>query len=296
MGVDIKSYQEAYDIALKKFKANSQVLAAIVHGSIVTGDIYEDSDIDFVVITKENGKTENVYSKIKNISIHINYVSKEVFLESYNNILKGGTFHKAFFTGKLAFCCDSELKELYLSTKIYCDRDRAVRNIEILCNLLNSIHYLKKYYSNGKTATSYQWYIEALQNYSRLLMNMNGYLTDKDILSIAASMNSTVEYLFKRFIDNTDLKSKIEEIMSYVDNYIVMNIENISAPIIIFLKEKKFPCSVQDIKESDEFRNIDADLNLLLEKLSMLGQVKETTRIYSTYGNEYLIDEVVYYI
>jgi predicted nucleotidyltransferase len=296
MDVDIKNYQEAYDIAIKKFKANSQILAAIVHGSIVTGDICAGSDLDFVVITKESDKNEYIYSKIKDISIHINYISKNIFLEYYSNILKGGTFHKVFFTGKLAFCLDSELKEIYLSTKVYCDRDRAVRNIEILCNLINSVHYLKKYYSNGKAATSYQWYIEVLKNYARLVMSMNGYLTDKDILSLAVNMNSNVEYLFHRFISNAETNEKIDEILNFVDNYILMNIEGISSPIIYFLKENKFPCSVQDIKGYDAFKNIDGDLNLLLEKLSCLKMIKETTRTYSNYGNEYFIDEVVYYI
>lgn len=296
MEIDIKSYQEAYDIVIKKFKANNQVLAAVVFGSIVTGDICQGSDIDFAVITKEISKTEYIYSKIKDISIHINYISKDIFLESYKNILKGGTFHKVFFTGKLAFCIDPEIKEVYLSTKVYSDRDRAIRNIDILCNLLNSIHYLKKYNINGKAATSYQWYIEVLQNYSRLVMNMNGYLTDKDILSIAVNMNSTVEYLFHKFIDDSDIKDKVEAILNYVNNFINISIENISTPIIRFLKEKALTCSVQDIRNSEDFKNIDGDLYLLLEKLSDLKLIKQTTRVYLTYGNEYLVDEVVYYV
>ncbi|WDU81973.1 nucleotidyltransferase domain-containing protein [Caloramator sp. Dgby_cultured_2] len=95
----IKSYQEAYDKAFGKLKNNSNVIAIIVYGSIVSGDIWEESDIDFFVITKEQNKLMNLYSKINDVPIQVNYISKEIFIKSYTNLLKGGTFHKAFLQG-----------------------------------------------------------------------------------------------------------------------------------------------------------------------------------------------------
>lgn len=295
MAVNIKLYQEAYESAVNKLANNSQVIAIVVYGSMVSGDIWDGSDIDFLVIAKENNRVENIYSKILNIPIHIYYISKDSFIDSYRNLIKGGTFHKAFFTGKLVYCSDNDIKEIHMSSRFYNDRDRDIRNIEILCNLINSVHYTKKYYITGKIETAYQWSMEVVTNYARLLMSLEGHITDKDILSFAVSVNSNIEYLFNKLTLNVSMKKKISEILSSVETFIDYNIQGISAPVIEFLRKSKFPLSSHELKNSDEFKHIDGDMNVLLEKLSQMGIINENTRKCTTYADEYLIDETVYF-
>jgi predicted nucleotidyltransferase len=296
MTVNIRNYQEAYESTVSKLKSNSQVISIVVYGSMVSGDIWEESDIDFLVITKEKGKTEHIYGKVYNIPVHIYYISKEVFIDSYKNMLKGGTFHKAFFTGKLVYCSDGEIKDIHMSSRFYGDKDRDARNIEILCNLLNSIHYTKKYFLTNKVETAYQWCIEVLTNYARLLMSLDGHITDKDILSFAVTVNSSVEYLFNKLRDEITIEDKIKEILNTVENFIEYNLESISKPVTQFLSNSSFPVSVDDLRNSREFKQVDGDLSMLLEKLAKMGVVKENVRKYMTYGDEFLIDERVYFI
>lgn len=296
MAVNIKLYQEAYESTVEKLENNSQVIAIVVYGSMVSGDIWEESDIDFLVITKEKNKSEHIYSKILNIPIHIFYISKDSFIDSYKNLLKGGTFHKAFFTGKLVYCYDDEIEEIHMSTRFYKDRDRDVRNIEIMCNLINSVHYAKKYYTTGKMETAYQWSIEVLTNYARLLMSLDGHITDKDILSFAVSVNDDIEYLFNKLNMDMNISEKVKEILSTVENFIEFNIQNISKLVIEFLEKSKFPVSVEGLKSSREFKQVDGDLSMLLDKLSQLDIIKENTRKCTTYADEYLIDETVYFV
>ncbi|WP_168190153.1 nucleotidyltransferase domain-containing protein [Caloramator sp. E03] len=294
--LNVKEYQEAYSIVEEKLKKNKSVVAVVVYGSIIYGDIWEESDIDFLVITKEQNKAQSIYSKVNGVPIHINYISKDVFIDSYKSILKGGTFHKTFFAGRLVYCVDKDIKNIHLSAKFYRDRDRDIRNIEILSNLLTSIHYTKKYKVVGKIETSYQWSFEILKNYARLLMSMKGHITDKDILSLAVNMNSEIDELFNFINTNSSVKEKIDRMLYVSEKFIDLNIENISIPIIEYLKDKKEPCSIEDIKANKDFKHIDGDLNLLLEALCAKNIIKQTTRHYTTYGEEYLIDELVYYV
>lgn len=296
MGIDIKRYQEAYEIALQQFKNNSQVQAVVVYGSMVSGDIWDESDIDFLIITEEKNKYETIYSKINEVLLHINYISKDIFVDSYKNLLKGGTFHKAFFTGKLSYCNDKDIEEIYLSTRFYGDRDRSYRNIEILSNLLKGMHYAKKYYMTGKYETSYQWCNEMLISFARLLMNIKGHITDKDILSFAVNMSSEVERLFNILNSTENAKGKVRDIFNYIEEFLNSNIEEIGSPVIEYLRDKKAPCSVEDINNSPEFKQVDIGLNAVLELLNQNGAIKDSVRKYNTYGDEYLIDEIVYYV
>lgn len=294
--INIRAYQEAYESTISKLKANSQVIAVVVYGSMVSGDVWEESDIDFLIITSEQNKTENIYTKANKIPVHINYLSKDVFISSYKNLLKGGTFHKAFFTGKLVYCSDDDIRNIHMSARFYGDRDMNIRNVDMLTHLLNSLHYTKKYFTTHKFETSSQWCIETLKNYARLLMNMNGHITDKDILSFAVNMDDDVEKLFKLYNSNLSVRDKISEILEHIEDFISSNIEGLAQPIVEYLREKRAPLSIQDLQNSNEFRLVDGDINLLLETLSAKGIVKESMRKFNTYGDEYLINEIAYYV
>lgn len=41
-------YQKVYNIVTKRLKQNKKVLAVMVFGSMVSGDLWEKSDIDFL--------------------------------------------------------------------------------------------------------------------------------------------------------------------------------------------------------------------------------------------------------
>lgn len=296
MGVNIKDYQNAYEAVVTQLRENSQIVAIVVYGSMVSGDIWEESDIDFLVITKEKGKFENIYAKISRIPIHINYLSKDEFINSYNRMLKGGTFHKAFFTGKMVYCSDKDIEEIHVSSRFYSDRDRYARNIEILCNVINAVHYTKKYLCTGKIETAYQWSIDILTSYARLVVGLEGHITDKDILSFAVNVNPKVEHLFKIVESQAKTKEKINEILKNIENFLESNIAAITSPIVEFLKASSFPCSAEDIKNSRDFKQIEADITLLLDRMSRADIIKEGSRKYMTYGDEALIDEITYFV
>ncbi|MBZ4663222.1 MAG: nucleotidyltransferase protein [Caloramator sp.] len=292
--MNIRLYQEAYLSVEKKLKSNSSILCVMIYGSLVNGDLWEKSDIDFFVITKEQNKNEVIQTRYANIKINIQYVSKDIFLDQYNHYLKGGTFHKAVFSGKILFCSDDELMNVLNEIKFYTDRERNIRNIEILSNLLNSIHYVNKYLVTHKYETAYQWCVDLVKYYARLIMSIKGHMTDKDILTFAVNMDLSVKGMFSELAEGGNLKERVENVLRVAENFVEDNIEILCTPIIEVLKTTQRPLSVQEIKNLPLFNQIDGDLSKVLNKLVEKGAIIETIRKYTTYGEEYLIDEIVY--
>lgn len=292
--MNIRLYQEAYLDIEKKLKSNSSILCVMIYGSLVNGDIWEKSDIDFFVITKEQNKNEIIQTRYGNIKINILYVSKDIFIEEYNKYLKGGTFHKAVFSGKILYCNDEELKMVLNEIKFYTDRERNIRNIDILANLLNSIHYVNKYIVTNKIETAYQWCVDLLKYYARIHLSVKGHMTDKDILSFAVNMDNSIKELFKCLIEGENLRERIQYVVNIAEEFIENNLEIICTPIIEVLKSTQKQMSVQEIKNLPIFNQVDGDLSKVLNKLVEKGLIIETSRKYTTYGEEYLVDEIVY--
>ncbi|MEF9952486.1 MAG: nucleotidyltransferase domain-containing protein [Clostridium sp.] len=290
----VREYQQAYERALINLKNNSTTLAVIVYGSIVTGDIWEESDIDFIVVTSEEDKMDILYTKEHDIFMHINYMSKDLFIKNYQNMIKGGTFHKAFSSGKLAYCIDKDVKSIYESTRFYSDSDRSIRNIDILCEMLNLMHYAKKFYYTKKYETAYELALLAYKNYARLEMNMSGYVTDKDVISIAVNLDSSIEELFNVLIGNEKLSDRIISVIQHIEIFIEKNIGKITLPIVEFIRRNDNLCSIMDIQDGKEFNLINKDMSLVIHEMAKNNIINEKTRRYETKTGEFLVDELVY--
>ena len=292
----IIEYQKAYEEALNNFKNTSDVLAVIVYGSIVTGDIWDESDIDFLVITSEEDKMETLYSKSQNIYMHIKYISKNVFLENFKNTLMGGTFHKAFSSGKLSYCIDKEIEAVFHSSRFYTDADRKIRNIDILSEILNLMHYAKKFYSTKRYETAYELTVLVFKNYARIKMSMKGYITDKDIISIAINISEEVENTFNILVGEGEIKERIDKTLNIVQVFIEKNISEITIPIYNIVKESNMPLSIMDIESREELKCINKDLSLVVHEMAKNDIIYEDIREYKTKGNEFLVNEIVYSI
>lgn len=290
----IIEYQKAYEETLQNFKNSKYVTAVIVYGSIITGDVWEESDIDFLVVTSEEDKMEILYTKEHGIYMHIKYVSKDKFINNIKTMIKGGTFHKAFSSGKLAYCIDREIEEIFHSTRFYYDKDRKIRNIDILSEIFNLMHYAKKYYYTKKYETAYELTLLVFKNYARIYMNMSGYITDKDIISIAVNMNKNIEKLFNLLVSEGDLDNRIKLTIDTIEKFIENNIEEITEVLVQFIKSKGEPVSVMDIQDSKEFSCIDKDLSLVIHEMAKHNLINESTRRYTTSSGEFLVNEIVY--
>ena len=80
MEKSILQYQKAFNNIIERLKSNDSVLAVMVFGSMVTGDLWDESDIDvFVILDKKNPDIENIYTEEKEVPVHIKLMSKNKF-------------------------------------------------------------------------------------------------------------------------------------------------------------------------------------------------------------------------
>ncbi len=63
MNDNIIKYQTAFNNVVDRLKNNESVLAVMVFGSMVTGDLWEESDIDLFVVMNEDIKVEKYIHK-----------------------------------------------------------------------------------------------------------------------------------------------------------------------------------------------------------------------------------------
>lgn len=119
----ILDYQKASEKLINLLQANSKVLAVFAFGSIVNGDLWEESDIDIFVVYKDQfNNMRDVYSQILDIPVHMKILNKEKFLELYENNGEKGEIRKMLISSKLVFSRDKEIEILFNKAKYSMDK------------------------------------------------------------------------------------------------------------------------------------------------------------------------------
>ena len=190
MAKSVLELQNAFQLTLKKLKDNNKVLAIFTYGSIISGDVWKESDIDlFVVYDGEFNKVRQIYSKVLDVQINIRVLSKEEFLKACEGEEQDDYIKNVIIISRLAFSKDKEIIEFYNKFKYSFNSDRERYNLIYLGNFLKDFKVCKKYLELGRLNTSYEVLIRALDSFSKLFLNLNGYLVTKDSLTMATNLN-----------------------------------------------------------------------------------------------------------
>jgi len=294
----ILQYQKAFNSIIDRLKTNESVLAVMVFGSMVTGDLWDESDIDlFVIVDKKMADIRNIYTEEKDVPVHIKLMSKNRFMMLYEEDLRGGFMHRIFASSRLVFSKDMEITTKFDGGRYYPDLDRERWNMVYLGKLLKNIGVCKKYLYNNGIYTAYTAAVKSVQEYSKLHVNSSGYMISKDAMTMAMNLNDDFRnYVDKLFYGKEDTVKTIEETIAYLENSIDDCLRDAAGILIDFMKGKDCFLSAEDIIKDKIFANYQISMEDILNKLWEKNIIKKETRDYKTDDGKLLFKENVYFI
>ena len=290
----VLEFQNAFNYVVNNIKKNNNVVALFTFGSIISGDIWEESDIDLFLIYEEGfEKIRDVYSEVKGVPVHTKILNKDSFLELYNTDGKKGFAKKLLKKSKLVFSKDDEIISYYNKARYTTASNDDVWNLVYLSKLLKDIGISKKYLKNGGIKTSYEVLIRALDSFSKIFINLNGYNVTKDSLVMATNLSDDVRKVTdKLFMEPINAKNIIGTI-NYIENFLDINILKVSSVVINYINEENREMNSYEIKSSKIFKGFDIKLENVLKELAKRGFIKKNNRaLYDDKGNLIIYENV----
>lgn len=297
MNKKVLDYQKVFNKFVQRFKKNKNVLAVMVFGSMVSGDLWEESDIDmFVIINEDLKDIKNIYITDNDIPVHIKLLSKKkLFFHNHNNL--DGFIHRVFAGSRLVFSKDNEITLKYDNDRFYKDIDKNRWNLVYLGNYIKLLSTCKKYLDREPIYTAYSFMMKCVEEYSKLLVNASGYMINNNVINLAAGMNDEFKTALDRLIFSKDnLKEAMLQIINCMEKHIDKNIKDMTKYLLQFMHEKDALLSSEDIKNEEVFMNFNINFEDILVKLVKLNLVKMECRDYTTLDGTKLLKENVYYI
>ncbi|WP_338597936.1 nucleotidyltransferase domain-containing protein [Clostridium baratii] len=291
----IIEYQKAFNEILENFKSNKDVIAVFTFGSIVSGDIWEESDIDFFVIYNfEYDFVRDIYSEIYKIPVHTRILSKEKFLSSYKEDGSKGIARNILKFSKLVFSRDKDINNLYNRSIYVGDEFNHIDSLEYLSRVIKDVGICKKYMQNDRIYTAYEMIVRSLDSFSKLYLNLNGYTVSKDAIRMVINLNDDFKALIDDKLFNGVQEENIIDIINYINTYIDKNILKASKIITDILNDEEEYLSASEIKNKDILRGSNIKLEQILKRLLTKGVIKKKDKEVIDSNGNVIISENVY--
>jgi predicted nucleotidyltransferase len=294
----ILQYQKAFNSVVDRIKIDESVLSVMVFGSMVTGDLWEESDIDLFVMVKQNtDKIRNIHTEENGVPVHIKLMGKEQFIQIYSDNLKGGYMHRIFSSSRLVFSKDMDITVRFDGGRFFPDVDRERWGMYFLGRLLKDMGVCKKYLWSNGIYTAYSTAIRCIEKYSRLYINSAGYMISKDVMAMALNLNDEFKQCVdKLFFEKSNVEETIKETMTFLEQSINISLKSDCSLLLNYMREKDKFLSSEEIMAEDLFVDFDIDMEELLSKLWERDIIKKETRDFKTDKDKILFKQNVYFI
>ena len=130
-------FQHALDTFTSKVRQDSYIIAAILAGSLSHDQVWEKSDIDMLLVGRNEKIPERQYSLIENgIHIHAWLLSRSKFKQQIERALQSSFFHSYFSKSTLLFSTDETISEYYQNVQRLGARDRQLQLLRAASDVL----------------------------------------------------------------------------------------------------------------------------------------------------------------
>ena len=290
----ILKYQEAFKKMCDEFEKSEVVRGAMVFGSMITGDLWEESDIDIILILDEKFKeVKNIYTEANKVPVHIKALSKENFIDINNNLNE--CIQKDLTSSRLIISKDSEIADRFNSLRYIINNDEKKWSLIYLSQLLKDIKVCKKYISNGEKYTAFPVAIRCVDSFSKLFVIDEGYMVNKDAISVCLNLNDKWKDVVKDlFFKEDDKEEAIKNVLKYIDKYIMLNIKKSSSLLLDILRENRKFLSSEEIKNNRVFKDINISMEEILNELLKKDIIRKEKRTVLNFKGTSSIKENVY--
>lgn len=291
----IVNYQKSSEKLMEVLKGNKKVLAVFAFGSIVNGDLWEGSDIDLFVVYKDNfEEVRDIYSEILNIPVHMKVLNKEKFLELYRSDGKKGVIRTLLISSKIIFSRDEEIETIFNKAKYSLDMYLERWSLVYLGKLIKDLGVTKKYLQNNSVFTSYEVLVRALDSFSKLYLNLNGYTVSKDAVKMVMNLNNDFNNIVEKLFNSENMQDNVENTIRYIEIFLDKNINIASKFLLDYLYEKNIFVSSYEIKNDYLFKEFNIKIEDILQELYKRNMVIKDARKLDLPLGESLINENVY--
>ncbi|MBC8076094.1 MAG: hypothetical protein H7Y32_08475, partial [Chloroflexales bacterium] len=187
----VERYKAALDAFVAKVRQDPYVIAAILCGSLSHDRVWHRSDIDMVLVGRDEKRPVREYALIEdNINIHAIMFSRSRFKQILERSVQSSFFHSYMAKSTLLYTTDESLRDYYADITRLGAADRDIALLAVAAQIAPMLTKAEKWlYAKHDPAYSYLWVMYMLSYLAQIEVLLNNEITGREVVQQAMKYN-----------------------------------------------------------------------------------------------------------
>lgn len=291
-------FNAALEAFISKVKQDRYILAAILFGSLAHDTVWRKSDIDIMLIGREEKPVKDFYLVENGVNIHAYLMPRSKFKQGIEGALQGSFLHSSFALSTLLFTTDDTIREYYQNVQAIGSRDRQMRLMTSGAGALACLAKAEKWlYTRKDVAYSFLWIMYTIKNLAEIEVLLKGEVTSREVIPQAVKINPTFfNKVYYDLIHQPKDEATIQAALDSINEYIDKNIIILFGPVLEFLNNAGGIRTTTELNSYFEKQVQTDSLSNVYEWLADKGIIQKVpSPVRLTVKSQVTVDEAAYY-
>jgi RNA polymerase sigma factor (sigma-70 family) len=291
-------FNEALESFVAKVKQDRYIIAAILFGSLSHDTVWKKSDIDIMLVGREERPVREFYLVENGVNIHAVLSPRSKFKQSLEGSLQGDMMHSSFALSTLLFTTDDTIRAYYEDARNIGARDAQLRLITAGGSALYTLAKAEKWlYTRKDVAYSFLWIMYTVQQLAKIEVLLKGEVTSREVIPQALKINPAFfKQVYTDLIHQPKDEAVIQRALDLINDYIDERIQVMFGPILTYLAQEGGARTTTELDTYFKPQTQESTLSYIYEWLAFKGiiqKVPSPVRLHPK--SQVTVDEAAYY-
>ena len=294
-------FAAALDALVEQIKEDHSVLAAILCGSLSHDTVWAKSDIDLVLVTIDDKKTElsDVALYADGVNVHAFLMPRADFRKTVEGSAHNSFMHSFLAKGRLLYTHDPTIAELCGRLQSIGGRDTAVQLLRAATHALPFIDKAHKWFvTRGDLDYTALWILYAATPLAQIEVLSAGQLVGREVIPQALEINPAFfTVVYTGLLNERKSRARVKAALDAIEAYIVARTPALFSLVLDYLREAGEARSCKEI-ETHFNKNYGASgVTIACEYLADQGVIgKASVPVHLTKRSNVELQEMAFFI
>jgi hypothetical protein len=236
-----QTFTDALDGFVELVKKDRAILAAILCGSLSHDIVWAKSDIDLVLITIDDRKTdsEGMTLYADGVNIHAQLIARAEFRKLAEGSLRNSFFHSYVAKGRLLYTHDDTIRDLCGRLNEIGERDTQLQLLRAATSVLPPLYKAHKWMiTRGDLDLTALWILNTATPLARLEIIGARMLADREVLPQALGLNPALfTVIYSDLLNKRKTRPLVQGALDAIDAYLAQRASTLFAPVLEYLAD-----------------------------------------------------------
>lgn len=248
-----RRFNAALEALANEIRADRSILAAVLCGSLAYDRVWEQSDIDLVLVTIDDKKVprKSVALYAAGVNVHAFLIPRAEIRAMLEGSVHSSFMHSFLVKGRLLYTHDETIARLFAAARERGDRDRALQLLRAGIHALPLIAKAHKFFlTRGDLDYTALWILHAANPLAHLHVVEAGLVADREVLPQALELNPPFfTTIYTDLLNHKKTRARIQAALDAIDEHMARRAVDLFAPIIEHLREASEARPASEIEE-----------------------------------------------